>query len=158
MKYDKQKYSGHKYIDAEKQEIGLAETTININLRTLKAIFNFLYREDLIEVNPIENVKLLRQDNVNDLTNALTDEEIKEIMSQPDRRDFVGFRDWVAMNTLLDTGLRINELLSLRAEDVDIKTRFIMVRSERVKKLGFIASRSRKTAIILCIFVNGVYI
>lgn len=37
MKYDKKKYTGHKYIDADKQEIGLSDTTININLRSLKA-------------------------------------------------------------------------------------------------------------------------
>lgn len=137
MKYDKQKYSGHKYIDAKKQQIGLADTTININLRTLKAIFNWLYREDMLEVNPMENVKLLRQDNVNDLTNAFSNDEIKDILAVPSKRDFVGYRDFVAMNTLLDSGLRIRELLSLRAGDVDIKTRFITVKSSESKNRKF---------------------
>lgn len=137
MKYDKRKYTGHKYIDSEKQEIGLSDTTININLRSLKAILNYLYREDLLEVNPIENVKLLRQDNANDLTNAFTDEEAKRILAEPNIRDYVGFRDYVAMNTLLDTGLRVQELLSLRAEHVDIKTRFITVSSDKAKNRNY---------------------
>lgn len=133
MKYDKRKYSGHKYINAEKQGVGLSETTININLRCLKALFNWLYREDLIEVNPMENVKILRQDNKDDLTNALTDNEVKDILAIPNKRDFVGYRDFVAINTLLDSGLRSQELLSLRADDVDFKTRFITVKSSESK-------------------------
>lgn len=131
MKYDKRKYDGHKYIDANKQEIGLSDTTININLRTLRAIFNYLQREELIEVNPIERIKLIRQDI--DLTNCLTNEEVKEILRQPNMRDYVGYRDAVAINLLLDSGLRANELIGLRAGDIDFKTRFITLAGDRNK-------------------------
>jgi integrase/recombinase XerD len=44
MKYDKKRYDGHKFIDVEKQRIGLSDTTININLRTIRSLFNHLYR------------------------------------------------------------------------------------------------------------------
>lgn len=128
MKYDKRKYSGHKYIDSEKQEIGLADTTININLRCLRSLFNYLFNEELIEVNPMEKIKLLRTDI--DLTNSLTDDEVKAILREPDLRDFVGFRDFVAMNLLLDSGLRAQELLNLRIPDIDFKTRFITVQGD----------------------------
>ncbi|MGG4467242.1 tyrosine-type recombinase/integrase [Paenibacillus alvei] len=131
MKYDKKKYTGHKYIDADKQEIGLSDTTININLRALKAIFNYLQREELIEINPLERIKLLRQDI--DLTNCLTDEEVKTILKQPNMRDYVGYRDACALNLLLDSGLRANELLGLRVGDIDFKTRFITLPGERNK-------------------------
>ncbi|MEA1010439.1 MULTISPECIES: phage integrase SAM-like domain-containing protein [Bacillus cereus group] len=43
MKYDKKRYEGHKFIDADKQGIGLCDTTININIRTLRALLNHLY-------------------------------------------------------------------------------------------------------------------
>jgi integrase/recombinase XerD len=39
MRHDAKRYDGHKYISGE-QGIGLSNTTINIRLRTLKAIFN----------------------------------------------------------------------------------------------------------------------
>lgn len=81
MKYDRVRYEGHKHISAEGQRLGLSDTTINIRIRTLKAIFNQLERDELIEVNPVSKVKLLRQDV--DLTNCLTDEEIKAILAQP---------------------------------------------------------------------------
>lgn len=128
MKYDRVRYEGHKFISSEKQTVGLSDTTVNIRLRTIKAIFNQLYRDELIEVNPTEKVKLLRQDV--DLTNALTDDEVKAILAQPNRRDFVGFRDYVGIVTLLDSGLRIGELLSLRISDIDFQTRFITLSGE----------------------------
>lgn len=131
MKYDKKRYGDHKYNKHRDHGTGLSDTTINIRLRVLKAIFNQLERDDLIEVNPIASVKLLRQDI--DLTNALTDEEIKAILAQPDQRDFVGFRDYVAITLLLDSGLRAGELLNLRVPDIDFKTRFITIDGERSK-------------------------
>lgn len=131
MKYDKQRYSGHKFINSDKQRIGLADTTININLRTLRALFNHLEREELLEVNPMDRVKLLRQDI--DLTNCFTDEEVKEILKQPNLRDFVGFRDYCGLSLLLDSGLRIEEMLSLRAGDIDFASRFITIHADKSK-------------------------
>lgn len=126
LKYDAVRYEGHKYIK-KTDSVGLSDTTINIRLRVYKAIFNYLDREELIEVNPLYNVKLLKQDI--DLTNCFTDDEVKEVFKQPNLRDYVGFRDYVAMTILLDAGLRANELLSLRVATVDFKTRFITVES-----------------------------
>ena len=43
------------------------------------------------------------------------------------------FRDYVAMILLLDSGIRANELLSLRAADVDFQTRFITLGGDKNK-------------------------
>lgn len=131
MKYDKKKYDGHAFIDSEKQGVGLSDTTININIRTIRSLLNFLDREGLIEVNPVANVKPIRQDI--DMADAFTDDELKAILAQPNKRDYVGFRDFVGMNLLSDCGCRIQELLSLRATDIDFKTRFITIASEKSK-------------------------
>lgn len=138
MRYDAKRYAKHKYINSEKQTIGLSDTTVNIRLRTLKAIFNQLRRDKLIEINPFESVNLLRQDI--DLTNCLADEEVKAILNQPNQRDFVGFRDYVGMVTMLDSGLRIQELLSLRAGDIDFQARFFTIVGE--------VSKNRKPRLI----------
>ncbi|WP_326847936.1 site-specific integrase [Bacillus safensis] len=118
------RYDGHKYIRND-QGIGLSETTINIRLRVYCAMFNFLEREDFIEVNPMSGVRLLKQDI--DLTNCFTDNEVKEVLRQPNQRDYV------AMILLLDSGIRANELLSLRTGDVDFQTRFITLGGEKNK-------------------------
>lgn len=131
MKYDAKRYDGHKHINAKDYGTGLSDTTINIRIRTLKAIFNQLERDGLIGENPVAAVKLIRQDV--DLTNALTDEEIRLILAQPNQRDFVGFRDYIAIICLLDSGCRVSELLSLRAGDIDFQARFITLPGERNK-------------------------
>lgn len=128
MKYDKIRYDGHKYIPAKDKTVGLSDTTVNTRLRTLRAIFNQLERDELIEINPMAKIKLIRQDV--DLTNCLSDEEVRAILAQPNQRDYVGFRDYCGIVTLLDSGLRINELLSLRAKDIDFQTRFIVLPAE----------------------------
>lgn len=132
LKYDAKRYNGHKYINADKQEVGLKETTINIRIRTYRALLNHLEREELIQVNPIDKVRLLRHDT-NDLTNSLNDREVKDILVQPNQREYVGFRDFVAINLLLDSGLRIQELIGLRLNEIDFQTRFITLSGERNK-------------------------
>jgi integrase/recombinase XerD len=131
LRYDAKRYDGHKFIDAEQQGVGLKEATINIRVRTYRAIFNHLEREGLIEVNPMDNVKELRTDI--DLTNCFTDEDVKAILAQPNQRDYVGFRDYVAMNVLLDTGMRLNEIINLRVAEIDFQTRFITLEGGRNK-------------------------
>lgn len=131
MKYDAKRYEGHKYSGHRDHGTGLSDTTINIRLRVLKAIFNQLERDNLIGVNPIDGVKTLRQDV--DLTNCLTDEEVKAVLAQPNQRDYVGFRDYTAIVMMLDCGLRVSELLRLRATDIDFQTRFITLTGEMNK-------------------------
>jgi integrase/recombinase XerD len=131
LRYDRARYEGHTLIDSDKMEKGLKETSINIRLRVYKAIFNYLDRENYIYDNPVENVKMLRTDV--DLTGCFTDDEVKALLKQPYQRDYTGFRDFVAMNLLLDSGLRANELLSLKAGDIDFKTRFITLSGSQNK-------------------------
>jgi integrase/recombinase XerD len=131
LKYDAVKYDGHKFIKSEGQGVGLSDTTINIRLRVYRAMFNHLEREDMIEFNPMDNIRLLRQDI--DLTNCFTEDEVKEVLQQPNQRDYVGYRDYVAMILLLDSGIRANELLSLRSSDIDFQTRFITLSGEKNK-------------------------
>ncbi|WP_350338996.1 hypothetical protein [Paenibacillus sp. UMB4589-SE434] len=44
LRYDRQRYEGHTHINSTNQRVGLSDTTVNIRLRTSKAIFNQLQR------------------------------------------------------------------------------------------------------------------
>lgn len=132
MRYDAKRYANHKYINSEKQRIGLSDITVNIRHRTLKAIFNQLRRDKLIEINAFESVNLLRQDV--DLTNCFADEEVKAILNRPNQRDYVGFRDYVGIVTMLDSGLRIQELLSFRMNDNNFQSRFFTINNDQSRR------------------------
>lgn len=116
------KYKGHKYIQND-QGKGLSAATINMRIRALKVAFNFWFREEFVRKNPMDNIKCQKTDE--DKIESFTDEQIEALFGACDQRTYVGFRDYVYQWTLLDSAMRINELLSLRPGDIDLKTRTI---------------------------------
>ncbi|MDO3682174.1 tyrosine-type recombinase/integrase [Paenibacillus ehimensis] len=101
----------------------LSPTTVAIRLRTLKTMFNFWAKEQMIDINPILNLKPPKKDD--DEIGAFTDEQLRLLLSMPDTRSYAGYRDKVLMMLLADTGLRINEALRLTTEHIDVKGRCV---------------------------------
>ncbi|WHY87565.1 tyrosine-type recombinase/integrase [Neobacillus novalis] len=92
-------------------------TTINTRLRALRAFYNFLYKNKIINKNPMKNIKLLRdrQKTIETLENQEIEKLFKTIRKQ---KTFVTFRDEVIVLVLLDTGVRLSELVGINVEDV----------------------------------------
>lgn len=107
------------------QEIGLSPFTINVRIRFLKAFFNALYKEEILNKNPAINIHLMKVDE--DSIDPLTDEELEKIINIPNEKYYAQFRDLVMMYLMLDTGMRINEVCSLEINEIDFKTRAIIL-------------------------------
>lgn len=103
------------FILMSKQSIKI--TTINTRLRALRSFYNFLFKNKLIDKNPMQNIKLLRdrQKNIETLDNKEIELLIKTIRQQ---QTFVAFRDEVILLVFLDTGIRLSELVGIDVEDV----------------------------------------
>ncbi|MEB4859743.1 tyrosine-type recombinase/integrase [Priestia megaterium] len=103
------------FILMSKQSIKI--TTINTRLRALRSFYNFLFKNKLIDKNPMKNIKLLRdrQKNIETLDNREIELLIKTIRQQ---QTFVSFRDEVMLLVFLDTGIRLSELVGIEVEDV----------------------------------------
>lgn len=103
------------FILMSKQSIKI--TTINTRLRALRSFYNFLFKNKLIDKNPMKNIKLLRdrQKNIETLDNKEIELLIKTIRQQ---QTFVSFRDEVMLLVFLDTGIRLSELVGIDVEDV----------------------------------------
>lgn len=103
------------FILMSKQSIKI--TTINTRLRALRSFYNFLFKNKLIDENPMKNIKLLRdrQKNIETLDNKEIELLIKTIRQQ---QTFVSFRDEVMLLVFLDTGIRLSELVGIEVEDV----------------------------------------
>ncbi|MED4023661.1 tyrosine-type recombinase/integrase [Priestia aryabhattai] len=103
------------FILMSKQSIKI--TTINTRLRALRSFYNFLFKNRLIDKNPMKNIKLLRdrQKNIETLDNKEIELLIKTIRQQ---QTFVSFRDEVMLLFFLDTGIRLSELVGIEVEDV----------------------------------------
>lgn len=130
MKNERKAYEG---IDKrEKSRKGLSVNTINIRLRTLKAMCNLWYTDGYIKDNPMKNIKQLRNPNEDEI-NGFSDEEVRALLKAPSERQYAGWRDKVLMLLLLDTGLRINEAVTLQMKQIDPKRRTLRVDSETAK-------------------------
>jgi integrase/recombinase XerD len=62
-----------------------------------------------------------------------TEDQIKALLKAPNKKTFSGYRDYVMMLVLIDTGLRIGELTALKVSDIDFRLQQITVRWEIAK-------------------------
>ncbi|MEH6982962.1 tyrosine-type recombinase/integrase [Priestia megaterium] len=103
------------FILMSKQSIKI--TSINTRLRALRSFYNYLSKNKLIDKNPMQNIKLLRdrQKTIEILDNKEIELLVKIIRKQ---KTFVSFRDEVMLLVFLDTGIRLSELVGIEVEDV----------------------------------------
>jgi integrase/recombinase XerD len=126
MLYERQQYTGHPILEKKKnQPIGLSPSTINIRTRTLRCFLRFLHQEDYLKKDICKSIKLQKVEQ--DTIEGFSKEEMLSLLSVVNQREYVGFRDYVLMVLLFDTGMRINEALSIRVENVDLTDRTIII-------------------------------
>lgn len=121
------------YLAYCKEERGNNPTSINTKRKQFRAFFNFLLQEKLIEENPTDGVKRVREDI---RIKTFTDDEVRQIMSHLRRMkrkedSFYAYRNYVIFLTLIGTGLRAGELVSLKWNSVDLKRRTVKVFGKR---------------------------
>jgi integrase/recombinase XerD len=109
----------------------LKPSTINIRLRTIKAMFNWAVKEGLVRESPFENVSLLRVPESD--FQVLTPAHERKLFAVCDLTTFTGVRDALLMSFLLDTGVRIGECVRILRGDVNVTNRSVLVRAESSK-------------------------
>lgn len=114
---------------------GLSENTINGRYRALRAFFNFLYKEQLIHSNPIENVEAPKVGMV--IIKTFTHEELQALFRAIDKTTFVGLRDMALLYMLYDTGIRISEALSVRRKDVFPQHLYVLGKGNKERLVPF---------------------
>lgn len=96
---------------------GYASSTRCRFLVSMKVFFRFLKREKWIETDPthlIEFPKLWKL-----LPEIMTEEEVEQLMRQPNLHSMIGARDRAIFEILYATGMRVSELCNLNLHDVD---------------------------------------
>jgi len=128
----------------ELQLQGLNKRSIARKVATLKSFFKFLEKEEYVEKSIATAIKMPRFDNK--LPEFLTKEEIEKIVNLPDQSAFEGVRDKAILELFYSCGLRLNELLSLKLEDLMLRENAVRVmgkgRKERILPIGIPAKNS----------------
>ena len=103
------------YIVRMKEE-GLVNRSINRKISTLRTLYKYCLRENLIEKSPMTGVKALKQPKT--LVKFVSETDINKV-SFGDDADFPTQRDRLLFELLYQTGMRQAELRGLKDDDVD---------------------------------------
>lgn len=119
---------------------GLSSITINRTYGGLRCFFRYLAQERAIPATPfslIEKPKVEKK-----LIRPLDMEQVRLLLAQPKTKTFVGFRNWVMILTMLDTGLRLSEVLGLRRDKIDWQASrlYVLGKGDKERAVPFGAS------------------
>jgi len=137
----KKRYENHPYTPVKTELLSAA--TVHGYVRTLRAFFNWLVVEGLAKNNPAKDLKppkVIRKGG-----SPLSDEEIGAILNTFSISPS-DIRNQTLFMLLLDTGLRIGELINLKMDDVHMDEGYLKVlgkgKKERIVPIGNNAQRA----------------
>lgn len=122
---------------------GIANSSINRNLVTLRNFYKFLLQNHLIIESPMINYELPRIKR--NLPEILTIEEIEMLLNLPDIGTYKGARDRAMLELMYATGIKVTELLNLRIFDINLNMEYMVCigskEKQRIIPLGSVAIR-----------------
>lgn len=107
----------------------ISDTTIANYLRNIKVFFNFLYSEREIKVNPVETIKNIKPKRKAKI--LLSPEQLKKVLNTFDLTNFHAYRTYLQMRLILDTGVRATECCDLKPENIDFRTKSILIENPK---------------------------
>ncbi len=109
----------------------VSATTINNYLRNIKAFFSYLEESQIIKENTVKHCDYIKVPRK--AKEQLTDHEYEKFIKSIDLTKFHEYRDYVIINLIFDTGMRLSETLALTIHDIDLVRRTIYIPAEITK-------------------------
>jgi len=100
-------------------------STMRRKLSTLSSFFRFLCREGYLQNNVVKSVPAPKMESK--LPSFLSVDEMFRLIDLPEGEGFLAIRDRAMLELFYSTGIRISELVSLKAEDIDRTTQMVKV-------------------------------
>lgn len=131
-----------RHLDDPEKPKKLSAATLYLQVAALRAFFKFAVQEKFIPTNPAENLSLPRRWKT--LPKALSDAEIRQLLTPPEKTDSPrDLCDHAVLELAYASGLRLAELRSLRLEQLNLESGFVLVigkgNKERVVPMGRLA-------------------
>lgn len=112
-------------IDFGKQ---VSDCTINNYIRNIKVFFNYCAEKKYIKKNPVDKLCFVKAKRK--MKDEITDKEFKALIKVINITIYSEYRDYVVINLIFDTGMRLSETLNLKLEDIDIEGKTILIPAE----------------------------
>lgn len=109
----------------------LSPHSVQGHVRAVKAFWSWLGTEGYVDENPLAKFPLPKVPDK--LVTVLTSEQIVKLLTNIDRMTPQGARYYAILLLLLDTGLRVSELASIKIEDLDLTHNCIQVLGKGTK-------------------------
>lgn len=123
------------------KEKGFCRATVSRRLSAWRSFFRYLYREKIIESNPMQQVGTPKQEKK--LPYFLQLEQVFKLLEAPDVKTLLGLRDRAILETLYASGIRVSELIALNIFDIDLNSGYLRVTGkggkERIVPVGLYA-------------------
>lgn len=114
---------------------GVKDSTIKTYWSKLNTFFDWLRSKEVIEINPLREMKKPREPRYED-ERALSEDEVKRIIASisiNNDKALLLKRDMAIVHVLLYTGIRKGELLGLEIRDLNLEDGLITIRGETSK-------------------------
>jgi len=139
------KFLNERHLPDEVNEIGIAEARSfifylqnevtrwesSLYTRDKKRLSPFSV-QGYISVNPMEKMKIPKVPKK--IIATFTQEQIKRMIAQLDLNKRSGYRNYTIILLLLDSGIRLSELINIKLENVDFKQSSLLVRDKGNKE------------------------
>lgn len=114
------------------EDMGLKANTVNGRVRSARALIKFLHKEGYISSDFGADVPLVKGEKV--IIETFSEDQIEALLRQPDRQTFTGLRDYTLMLLLIETGVRVSEVIKIDLVDVHMKDGEVLIHGKGAKQ------------------------
>lgn len=123
------KYQIRDYISLKLQNNSLKQKSLNRHLSALRGFYSFLIDNKKIEANPFTLIRSLKVEKK--LPQVLSEGQIKELYNyKTSKDDLLNYRNQLMIRLILDSGLRLSELINLKLSNINIEENMLFVRGK----------------------------
>ena len=114
-----------------------ASASISRSVASIRAFFQYLWKEGMIGKDPAENLKPPKVEKKT--PEILSVEEVDKLLQQPNLDTAKGIRDAAMLELLYATGMRVSEMLHLQISDINLQFGYVICHEngkERIIPIG----------------------
>jgi len=123
------------FLDYERER-GVSDSTVAARYRSLAALFNWVHRRrrKLLDGHDTPTSLIDRPQPGKQAPRVADIDDVQALIRSILPREWIDYRDRLILQTMLSTGLRVDEVVSLRVDQVDTRDCFVFVEAGKGEK------------------------
>ncbi len=102
-----------------------SRSSVSRKLSSLRSFFKYLHNEEIVKINPFSLISSPKKEKR--LPKFLYNEDIEKIFNVPNINTNLGKRDFLILELLYDTGIRVSELVNIKLSDINLNDKSIKI-------------------------------